>query len=95
MPRRLEVPVELPFHRRHVDDVLVAPGSAEHQRLEPRVDDERCDRVDQLHFQELHRRHFVQQQAPRVAAAQIDLLQVPIELSAREQIHVSRRVVGQ
>ena len=36
----LEVAVELPFHRRHVDDVLVAPGVAQHQRLEPGVEDE-------------------------------------------------------
>ena len=32
--------------------------------------------LNQLHFQQLHRRHFVQQQAPRIAAAQIDLLQL-------------------
>ena len=79
MPRRLEVAVELPLHRRHVDDVLVALRRAQHQRLEARVEDERRDRVDQLHLEQLDRRHLGQQQPPRVALAQIDLLQILIE----------------
>ena len=63
MPRRLEVAVELPFHRRDVDDVLVALRRAQHQRLQPRVEDERRDGVDELHLEQLDRR------APRRAAA--------------------------
>ena len=92
---RLEVPVELPFHRRHVDDVLVALGRAQHQRLEPRVDDERRDGVDQLHLQQLHRRHLGQQQPPRVAAAQVHLLQVLVELPLREEVALRLALVGQ
>ena len=79
MARRLEVPVELAFDRRDVDDVLVALRRAEHQRLEPRVEDERRDGVDQLHLQQLDRRHFRHQQPPRVALAQVHLLQILIE----------------
>ena len=86
MARGLEVAVELPFHRRHVDDVLVALRRAQHQRLQPRVDDERRDRVDQLHFQQLDRRHLGQQQPPGIAAAQIDLLQILIEPAFGKQI---------
>ena len=86
MPRRLEVAVELPFHRRHVDDVLVALRRAQHQRLEARVDDERRDRVHELHLEQLHRRHLGHQQPPGVAAAQIDLLQILIEPALGEQI---------
>ncbi len=69
VPGGLEVAIELALHRRHVDDVPVAAcvgtfGIAQHQRLEPRVDQERRDRVDQLNFEQLHRRHLVHQQAP-------------------------------
>ena len=69
MPRGLELAVELAFDRRHVDDVFVAArrlalAGAQHQRLEARVDDERCDGVDQLHFQQFDGRHFGHQQAP-------------------------------
>ncbi len=42
--RGLRRPVELPLDRRHVDDVLVAAGRAQHQRLEARVEEERRDR---------------------------------------------------
>ena len=95
MPGRLEIPVELPFHRRDVDDVLVALRRAEHERLQTCVEDERGDRVDEMHFEQFHRRDLVQQQTPGVAAAQIDLLQVLIELTAREEIHLAGRVLRQ
>ena len=63
MPRGLEPPVELPLDRRDVDDVLVALRRAQHQRLEPRVEDEGRDGVDELHLEQFDRR------APRPAAA--------------------------
>ena len=79
MARRLELPVELALHRRHVDDVLVALGRAQHQRLEARVQDERRDGVHQLHLEQLDRRHLGQQQPPGVPLAQVDLLQILVE----------------
>ena len=68
VPGRLEAAVELPLDRRHVDDVLVALGRAQHQRLEPRVEHERRDRVDELRLEQLDRRHLGERQPPRVAA---------------------------
>ncbi len=86
MPRGLEALVELPFHRRDVDDVLVAIRRAQHERLQARVQHERRDRVHELDLEQLHRGHLGEEQAPRVPAAQIDLLQVLVEASQREQI---------
>ncbi len=86
MPRGLEPAIELPFHGRHVHDVLVAARRPHHERLQPGVEDERRHRVDQLHFQQLHRRHFGQQQPPRIAVAQIELLQILIEPALRKQV---------
>ena len=93
MARRLVVAVELSFHGRHVHDVLVTIRRAPHERLETRVDQERCNRVHQLHFQKLHTRHFIEQQAPRIPLAQIDLLQVLIELARREKLMRHQHVV--
>ena len=95
MPRRLEFPVELPFHRRHVDDVLVALRCSQHERLQARVENERRNRVDEVHFQQFDGRHFRQQQPPRVAFAQVDLLQIRIELPFRKQVLLSRQLLGQ
>ena len=83
VPGRLEPPVELPLDRRHVDDVLVALGRAQHQRLQARVQHERRDRVDELHLEQLDRRDLGEQQAPRVALAQVDLLQILVEPALR------------
>ena len=68
VPGRLEAAVELALHRRHVDDVLVALGRAQHQRLEPGVEHERRDGVDELRLEQLDRRHLGQHQPPRVPA---------------------------
>ncbi len=87
----LEPSVELPLHRRHVDDVLVALGRAQHERLEASVQHERCHRVDQLRLEQLHRRHLGQRQPPRVAVAQVDLLQVLVESPFGEQAPAARR----
>ena len=62
--RCLELAVELAFHRRHVHNVLVAIRRAQHERLEPRIQQERRNRVHQLHLQQLHARHFMHEQAP-------------------------------
>ncbi len=51
----LKIAVELALHRRDVDDVLVAPRSPQHQRLEPRVEHERGDGVDEVDLEELDR----------------------------------------
>ena len=82
----LKLPVELPLHRRDVDDVLVALRRAQHQRLEARVEHERRDGVDELHLEQLDRRHLGEQQPPRVALAQVDLLQVLVEPALGEQV---------
>ena len=84
--RGLEPPVELPLDRRHVDDVLVALGRAQHQRLEPRVEHERRDRVHQLGLEQLDRRHLGEHEPPRVPVAQVDLLQVLVEPTRGEQV---------
>ena len=92
VPRRLEAAVELALDRRDVDDVLVALGRAQHQRLQPRVEDERRDGVDELRLEQLDRRHLGEQQAPRVALAQVDLLQVLVEPSLREEVALADEV---
>ena len=63
-------------------------GVLQHERFQTRVEDERRDRVDQLHFQQLHRRNFRQKQPPRIASAKIDLLQILIEPPLGEKIAV-------
>ena len=95
MAGRLEPPVKLPLDRGHVHDVFVTLRRAEHQRLETRVENEGRDGVDELHFEQLDRRHLVQQQAPRVAPPPIDLLQIPIEPSLWEQVLLRAQLLGQ
>ena len=87
VPRGLEGPVELPLHRRDVDDVLVALGRPHHQRLELTVEDEGRDRVDEVDLQELYRRHLVEEEAPAVDLAVVDLLLVGVEHAGREEAH--------
>src|SRR5688572_10180915 len=79
MARGLEVAVELPLHRRHIDDVLVALRRAQHQFFQSPIQYKRGDAVDQLHLEQLHRRHLRQRKPPRVAPAQVHLLQVLVE----------------
>ena len=86
MARGLARPVELPFDSRDIDDVLVASGRPQHQRLQPRIDDERRDGVDELHLQQLDGRHVGEEQPPRVPSAQVDLLQILIEPPFGKQI---------
>src|SRR5665213_1157582 len=95
MPRRLGDPVELPLDRRHIDDVLVASGHAEHERLQTRIQEEGRDGVDDLHLEHLHGRHVCQQHPPRVRAAQIDLLKVRVQLARRKQIRTQKQFLRQ
>ena len=64
MASGLEPPVELALDGRDVDDVLGAAGRLQHQRLEPGVEHEWGDGVDQLGLQQLDRRHLGQGQTP-------------------------------
>jgi hypothetical protein len=59
-----------------------------------RVEDERRDGIHELHFEQLDGGHFVQQQAPRVAPPQIDLLQIPIESALGEQVLLRAQFLG-
>ncbi len=93
VPGGLEPAVELALDGRHVDDVLVALGRLQHQRLQPRVQDERRDGVHELRLEQLDRRHLVEQQAPRVALAQVDLLQVLVEPPLGEQVVARREIL--
>ncbi len=89
---RLEPAVELPLDRRHVDDVLVALGRAQHQRLEARVQDERRDRVHELDLEELDRRDLGQQEPPASSgrggrpAADPGRAALGEELAARDEV---------
>lgn len=75
--------------------MCLSRSGVQHQRLQPRVDDEGGDGVDQLGFQQFHRGHFVHQQAPGVAPAQIHLLQVLIQASIREQVLLADQLIVQ
>ena len=81
----LVVAIELALHRTHIDDVLVASGSAQHQRLQPRIENVGRDGIDELHLEQLRRLDLVQPQPPAVDLAQIDLLPILIVTAAGEQ----------
>ncbi len=65
---------------------LSRSGRLQHQRLQARVEDERRDGVDELRLEQLHRRDLGEQEAPRVAVAQVDLLQVLVEPAGGEEV---------
>ena len=69
--------------------MFVALGRPQHERLEPGVEHEGRDGVDELHFQQLNGRHFGHEEAPRIPVAQIDLLQVLVEPA-----HGTQRLLG-
>jgi hypothetical protein len=52
MAGRLESPVELALDGGDVDDVLVGSGDAQEQGLQPGVEEEGGDGVDELDFEE-------------------------------------------
>ena len=89
--RGFEAPVELPFHGRNIHDVFVPVRRTQHERLETGVQHERCDGVHQLRFKKFNRRHFVEQQPPRIAVPQVHLLEVGIETSLGEQMRLHHR----
>ena len=68
---------------------------AQHQRLQPRVEHERRHGVDELRLEQLDRRHLGEQEPPRVPVAEIDLLQVLVELALGEQVPLIRRLLGE
>ena len=74
---------------------LSRSGVREHQRLQPRIEQEGRDGVDELHLEQLHGRHVGEQHAPGVALAQIDLLQILIESPLREEMRRGLVVLGQ
>jgi hypothetical protein len=61
----------------------------------PGVEDERRHGVDQLHLEQLHGGHFGEQQPPRVAAAEIHLLQILIEAALGKEILLRRELLRQ
>ena len=65
--------------------MFVTLGGAQHERLQPRVQNVRRDGVDQLHFEEFGRLDLVHAEAPAVDPAQIDLLPVLVVAVDREQ----------
>ena len=50
MARGLEATIELAFHSGDVDDVLVPFRGGQHQWLEPGVENEWCNGIDEVHF---------------------------------------------
>jgi hypothetical protein len=69
------------------------PGGAQHQRLQAGVEHEGRDRVDQLHLEQLDRATSAGQ-APAVAPAQVDLLQVLVELAFGKDALRAQQVLG-
>ena len=67
----------------------------EHQRLQPGVEHERRHGVDELRLEQLDGRHLGEQEAPRVPVAEVDLLQVLVELALREQVALIGRLLGE
>ena len=67
----------------------------EHQRLQPRVEHERRDGVDELRLEQLDRRDLGEQEAPRVPVAEVDLLQVLVEVPLGEEMSLIGRLLGE
>ena len=59
---------------------------AQHQRLQPRVEHERRHGVDELRLEQLDGRDLGEQEPPRVPVAEVDLLQVLVEVALGEQV---------
>jgi len=65
---------------------LSRSGVANIERLEPGVEEEGGHGVDELGFEEFNRRHLGQREAPGIAIAQVDLLQVLVEPAFWEKV---------
>ena len=59
--------------------MFIALRRSQHKRLQAGVQNVGRDGIDELHFQEFHRRNLRHEQAPGISAAQIYLLQILIE----------------
>ena len=87
--------VELAFDGGDVDDVFVAFRGAEQEGFESGVEDEGSDGVDELDFEEFDGGDFGEQEPPGVAAAEIDLLEVLVEASFREEVFLAEELFGE
>jgi hypothetical protein len=74
--------------------VFVEGALPAHQRTELCVQYEGCDRVNELHLQELDGFYLVERQAPAVHAASIDLLQVRVEPPRGKELFARLEVLG-
>jgi len=95
MAGRLGIAIELALDGGDVDDVFVAGGGAEHEGLEAGVKDEGRDGVDELDFEEFDRGDFVEEEAPGVAAAEVDLLKVLVEAAFGKEVLLAEEFFGQ
>ena len=91
----LELAVELAFDGGDVDDVLVALRGAHHERLEAGVEDEGGDGVDELGFEQFDGRDLGEHEAPGIALAQVDLLQVLVEAAFGKEMGLGGEFFGQ
>ena len=60
-----------------------------------RVEDEWSDGIHELGLQQLDRRHFGEEQAPRIAIAQVHLLEILVELALRKEVRGIGQILGQ
>ena len=95
--RALVPPRELALHRRHVDHMSSPgrrrPGRGRHRRPQPGDQQERRDRVAQLHFEQLERVDLVDGLGPRVGALQVGQQATGVDGCAGE-VGVERCVSG-
>ena len=80
------------FHRRDIDDVFVRCRDFLHQRFQASVQNERGDRVDELHLKQLDGRNIGEAQPPAVDLAKVDLLKIAVELPGRKELFPALRV---
>mmetsp|Transcript_6207 Transcript_6207/g.16823 ORF Transcript_6207/g.16823 Transcript_6207/m.16823 type:complete len:204 (+) Transcript_6207:413-1024(+) len=81
---RLLPTVELPLHRRHVDNVPVRAWGTLQERSQPAVQNEGREGVDAENLDRLWRGHLPQLQQPAVRAPRIQLLPVCVALALRQ-----------
>ena len=75
--------------------MLVAGGGAEHEGFEAGVEDEGGDGVDELDFEEFDGGDFVEEEAPGVSAAEVDLLEVLVEATFGEEVFLAEEFFGE
>ena len=92
---RLEFAIELALNRRHIDNMLVALRRRHHEGFQPGIENKRSDGIYQLGLEQLDGRHFGKHQPPGIAVAQIDLLQILIQLTFRKKVRLRLRFFGE